>query len=360
MTSRPRVVLAHDYLVQAGGAERVVAEWAKGLDARTIVTLAYDPESTFDAFGGLDIEASLPPWLASQVERLLPLLPSIAARTNVSGGDVALVSSSGWAHRFRFQIPHLVYVHSPARWLYAADDYRVRLSAVRRAGLSMSTPLLRRGDAEVMSRARAIVANSAVTQERIRRAYGLESTVVHPPVEPVAVEPEAPARELPREFAVVVARDRGYKNVALACDAARAAGLAIVVVGSGSETLDDPAHGVHGLGRVTDAQLCWVYRQAAVLVAAAREDFGLTVIEAALEGTPAATIASGGYLETVNPGVNGFHAASATAPDLADAIRRARDLDPEACREWGRGFNREAHVERMARVIEDVLPRPVM
>ena len=29
----------------------------------------------------------------------------IAARTTVSGGDVALASSSGWAHRFRFEIP---------------------------------------------------------------------------------------------------------------------------------------------------------------------------------------------------------------------------------------------------------------
>jgi glycosyltransferase involved in cell wall biosynthesis len=360
MTSRPRVVLAHDYLVQAGGAERVVAEWVKGLDARTIVTLAYNPGSTFDAFHGLDVNASIPGWLANQVDRMLPLLPSIAARTNVSGGDVALVSSSGWAHRFRFHIPHVVYVHSPARWLYAADDYRVRLNSVRRAGLTMSTPLLRRGDTEVMGRARAVVANSTVTQERIRRAYGLESTVVHPPVEPVATEPKAPARELPREFAAIVARDRGYKNVALACDAAREAGLPIVVIGAGSGSLDDPSQGVYGLGRVTDAELCWVYRNAAVLVAAGREDFGLTVIEAALEGTPAATIGFGGYLETVKPGVNGYHAASATATDLAAAIRRARDLGPEACRAWGRSFNRDAHVERMARVIEDVLPGSAM
>ena len=92
--------------------------------------------------------------LATQVERMLPMLPSIAARTTVSGGDVALVSSSGWAHRFRFEIPHVVYVHSPARWLYAADDYRMRLSPIRRAGLAVSTPLLRRGDHDAM-RARA-------------------------------------------------------------------------------------------------------------------------------------------------------------------------------------------------------------
>lgn len=352
-----QLVLAHDYLVQVGGAERVVADWAAGFGAHTIVTLAYRPETTFEAFRGLDVRASIPRALSGQVERMLPALPAIAARTTVTGGDVALASSSGWAHRFRFDIPHVVYVHSPARWLYAAEDYRLRLSAFRRAGLALSTPLLRRGDVEAMRRARAVVANSAVTQERIRAAYGIESTIVHPPVDPVSAEAAAPARELPDAFAVVVARDRGYKNVPLVLAAAAEAGLPIVVVGAGSETMDDPASGVHGLGRVSDAELAWVYRRAAVVVGAGREDFGLTVLEAALEGTPAATVAAGGYLETVKPGVSGVHATSGTAEDLATAIRHARDLDPDACREWARGFRRDEHIARIARVLEEVVQR---
>ncbi|WP_165307274.1 glycosyltransferase [Agromyces binzhouensis] len=352
-----KLVLAHDYLVQVGGAERVVAEWAAGFDAQRVVTLAYRPESTFAAFAAMDVEASIPAAMSGQVERMLPALPAIAARTRVAGGDVALVSSSGWAHRFHYEMPHVVYVHSPARWLYAADDYRLRLSAVRRAGLAVSTPILRRGDAEAMARATAIVANSEVTRERIREAYGLESIVVHPPVEPVADEAVAPGRELPRDFAVVVARDRGYKNVSLAVEAARAAGLEIAVVGSGSESLDDPAEGVHGLGRATDAELCWVYRNAAVVIGAGREDFGLTILEAALEGTPAATVAAGGYLETVSPGVSGALAASATVDDLADAIRTARGVDPAGVRDWGRAFRRDAHVARLASLIEEAVGR---
>jgi glycosyltransferase involved in cell wall biosynthesis len=354
-----RIVLAHDYLVQVGGAERVVADWAAGFGAETVVTLAYRPETTFPAFGSLDVRATLPASLSGQVERMLPALPAIAARTVVTGGDIALASSSGWAHRFRYEMPHVVYVHSPARWLYAAEDYKLRLSPVRRAGLAVSTPVLRRGDREAMARAWAIIANSDATRERIRQAYGLESTVVHPPVEAVSAraEPMAPARVLPSAFAVVVARDRGYKNVPLAVDASREAGLAIVVVGAGSESLDDPAAGVHGLGRVSDAELAWVYRNAAVVIGAGREDFGLTVLEAALEGTPAATVAAGGYLETVRSGVSGAHATSATVSDLAAAIRRARDCEPELTREWGRGFGRDAHVARLSAVIDEAVAR---
>ncbi|WP_400997754.1 glycosyltransferase [Agromyces sp. GXQ0307] len=351
------LVLAHDYLVQVGGAERVVAEWAAGFGATQIVALAYRPEKTFEAFRDLEVRASIPVAMSGQVERMLPALPAIAARTTVSGGDVALASSSGWAHRFRYEMPHVVYVHSPARWLYAADDYRLRLSRVRRAGLALSTPVLRRGDAEAMARATAVVANSEVTRERIRAAYGLDSIVVHPPVEPVATDAAPPTRDLPDGFAVVVARDRGYKNVRLAVDAAREAGLAIVAIGAGSEAIDDPKSGVHGLGRVSDAELCWVYRHASVVLGAGREDFGLTVLEAALEGTPAATIAAGGYLETVRPGVSGVYATSGTASDLAEAIGFARALDPAVVREWGQRFRRDAHVARLDRLIHEVVQR---
>ena len=167
------------------------ASWPNGppgSDRTRVVTLAYRAAATFDEFRQLDVQATIPRRLATQVERMLPMLPSIAARTTVSGGDVALVSSSGWAHRFRFEIPHVVYVHSPARWLHAADDYRMRLSPIRRAGLAVSTPLLRRGDHDAIERAHAIVSNSEVTRDRMRAVYGLDSMVVHPPVEPVATE----------------------------------------------------------------------------------------------------------------------------------------------------------------------------
>jgi glycosyltransferase involved in cell wall biosynthesis len=114
---------------------------------------------------------------------------------------------------------------------------------------------------------------------------------------------------------------------------------------------------VHGLGRVDDDELCWLYREAAVIVGTAREDFGLTIVEAALEGTPAAVIAAGGYLETVADGENGFHAASPTAEGLAVAIRRAIEVPAVSCRQWSTRFGRDAHLARLARVMEEVVQR---
>ena len=141
-------------------------------------------------------------------------------------------------------------------------------------------------------------------------------------------------------------------------EAALAAGLAVVVVGAGSAEIDAPDDRIFGLGRVSDAELCWVYRHAAVVVGAAREDFGLTVLEAALEGTPAATIAAGGYLETVRDGESGFRVAEPTASALAGAIRRARDVGPEACRGWAEQFGIDRHVDRLRRAMDGALRVP--
>ncbi|WP_407668765.1 glycosyltransferase [Okibacterium fritillariae] len=140
----------------------------------------------------------------------------------------------------------------------------------------------------------ALVSNSETTRLRVKQAYGRDSIVIHPPVTSVSSTEEEPSRRLPSSYALVVSRNKGYKNVTLALDAAKIAGIAVAVVGSGSEQYDSPEDRVFGLGRLSDAQLLWLYSHASVIVGSAHEDFGLTVLEAGLCGTPAATLNRGG------------------------------------------------------------------
>ena len=64
-----------------------------------------------------------------------------------------------------------------------------------------------------------------------------------------------------------------------------------------------------------------------------------------------------GYLETVADGENGFRAAAPTPEALATAIHRAREVDSASCRAWGARFGRDAHLARLARVMEEVVQR---
>ena len=52
----------------------------------------------------------------------LPLLASASSQLRVDA-DLAIVSSSGWAHGFPTDGYKVVYCHNPARWLYQSDEY---------------------------------------------------------------------------------------------------------------------------------------------------------------------------------------------------------------------------------------------
>mgnify|MGYP003493932589 CR=1 FL=1 len=95
-------------------------------------------------------------------------------------------------------------------------------------------------------------------------------------------------------FLLAVARLLPYKNVEQVVDAFRLLpGLSLVVVGDGPErerlAVAAPAN-VRLVGEVGDATLRWLYEGCRGLVAASREDFGLTPVEAASFGKPVAAL----------------------------------------------------------------------
>ncbi|MCD1144956.1 glycosyltransferase [Kocuria sp. LUK] len=349
------IALAHDYFVQMGGAERVAAAWASHFGSSTISTLAYDQRNTFSTIDPSKVKAKLyGAFWSKHLHKFLPTLPLLARSVVVDNADVALVSTSGWAHQFRYNTPTVAYVHSPARWLYAAEDYKMGLSSVPRAGLYLTSNYLKQKDAPAMGRMDRLISNSVVTQERIWSAYGVDSEVVSPPVSPIAAQATAPARPLPDQFLLIVARNRGYKRIREAAEIARKAGRALVVIGGGTEELDTPEEAVIGLGRVSDGELKWLYQHADVLLATGREDFGLTVLEANLEGTPVVGIPSGGYLETIKPGVNGQLTSSQDLDSFGPAIFDALKVPANSCRQWATKFSLENHLTKLEEVMDDV------
>ena len=120
--STASVAIVHDYLNQRGGAERVVLELASIWPQAPIYTSLYRPESTFPEFERRDIRTSpldrLP--VDGGFRRLLPAVPGGVRALGTLPHDLVISSSSGWAHgvRTRPDALHVVYCHTPARWLY--------------------------------------------------------------------------------------------------------------------------------------------------------------------------------------------------------------------------------------------------
>jgi glycosyltransferase involved in cell wall biosynthesis len=321
------IVLAHDYLTQRGGAERVVLSLARAFPEASLFTSLYDPDGTFPEFGGLDVRTMpinrLAP-LRRHHRAALPLLAPSFSRLRISA-DVVVCSSSGWAHGARVEGRKIVYCHTPARWLYQADRYLRGRARPVHAAAGLLRSRLERWDKRAAASADLYLANSTAVAERIRSIYGLEAEVVPPPP---AITPEGPTRApagVEPGFVLCVSRLLPYKNVDAIVQAfATLPGERLVVAGTGpqEQALRTAAGANVSLaGGVADAELRWLYANCRALVAASHEDFGLTPLEAAGFGKPTAALRFGGFLDTVEEGRTRVFFEEPTAEAIAAGIR---------------------------------------
>ena len=320
-----------------------------------LYTSVYEPDGTFPEFADVDVRTSplnaIAP-LRHDPTRALALLAPTFSRMRVDA-DVAFCSSSGWAHGCRVTGRKIVYCHNPARWLYQADDYfgndarpaaRIALAALRR-------PLLR-WDRAAAASADMYLTQSRVVRARIAAAYDRDAELLPAPAVLAPDQPQtAPGPVAPGYF-LCVSRLQPYKNVDAVIDAFRTLAAPLVVVGTGPEqarlAANAPA-GVALVGRVTDAELRWLYANCAGVVAASYEDYGLTPIEALRFGKPSAVLRYGGFLDTVSDGETGVFFDQPEAAAIAAAVTRLRDTRwrPEAFVAAARPFQEDAFIVRL-------------
>jgi glycosyltransferase involved in cell wall biosynthesis len=319
--------IVHDYLNQRGGAERVVLELARIFPGAPVYTSLYRPESTFPEFKQLDVRTSpldrLP--VDARFRALLPLYPAAFRALSPLHEDVVVSSSSGWAHGIRTDpaSTHLVYCHTPARWLYETEAYLP--SGPKRALTAPLRAALGRWDRHAAHRADLYLANSEHVSRRIRTAYGIEADILHPPVRTDGLHPSPRGERL-----LVISRLLPYKRVDLVVDAATEAGLGLDVVGSGP-SLDElrsragPTVRFHG--RVEEGALRELLMGCRALCFPGSEDFGIVPVEANAAGKPVVGFADGGVLETQVAGETATFFGESTPVAALDAIRRADALE---------------------------------
>src|SRR4051794_657833 len=112
----PTVAIAHDYLNQFGGAERVTLEIAALWPDAPIYTSIYRPDSTFPEFRSRDVRTSrldrVP--VDGGFRSLAPLYPAAFRSHGVLEHDLVVSSSTGWAHGIHTseRTTHVVYCHA--------------------------------------------------------------------------------------------------------------------------------------------------------------------------------------------------------------------------------------------------------
>ena len=356
----PRVALIHDFLLDLRGAERVFAAICDAYPDADVFTAVYDPVGTEGRFAARDPQASFLQKLrpTSRTFRpLLPMYPHAIESLDLRGYDIVISSSSAWAHGVLVDpgATHVCYCHNPFR--YAWSEREATLAArnfVTRPPLRALLSRWRQWDWIAAQRVDAYIANSAVTAARIRRYFGRESAILHPPVELSRFAPGPVGQHY-----LVLAELMAHKRIDVAIRAFNALGLPLVVVGDGPEwrhlrRLAGPT--VRLTGRLSDGEVADLLRSARALVVTAEEEFGIAAVESLASGRPVIALRAGGVLETVTAGRTGWFYDDGDDPDsLAEAVRAfdVDAVDPRDCVASARRFGVEPFQDRLRAIVEE-------
>ncbi|MDQ1205648.1 glycosyltransferase [Microbacterium sp. SORGH_AS_0862] len=361
-------VLVHEWLAPRGGSENVFEELGRIFPDAERFCLWNASEGRFTDVGET--------WLARTPLRgrkaaALPLMPLAWRQLPETDAEWVLCSSHLFAHHARFRgpahsAPKLVYAHTPARYVWVPElDGRGGGAGARAVSRALK-PLDRKRAQEPV----AIAANSRFVAQRIADTWERDSVVIYPPV---AVDrfqrpPELSASDasrldtLPGQFLLGVSRFVPYKQLERVIDAGVAAGLPVVLAGSGPDearlrSIGETRHpgSVFFVDHPSTDLLNALYRRALSVVFAPIEDFGIIPVESMAAGTPVIANAVGGAAESVIDGETGAIIASWTPEELLAGVERATASRPERCVERATEFGADVFHERIRSWMQESL-----
>ena len=394
-------VLTHHWLVRRRGGERVLEALCELLPNSPVYTLVYDPDGFQDAepchpegaqrprdladpgagappFQGCGTAGAPPfqgwgtdsrpvrtsflqhiPGAKRHYPKLLPLMPLAARRMKLPPVDLVVCSDAAVAKAMtpdpRSKV--VCYCHSPARYVWdLAETYRETLPAVLRPFWPRLARRVREADRRAAQRVDQFVANSQHVAKRIRRHYGRDSVVVHPPVD----LPPTPATGPREDFYLCVGQHVHYKRLDLAVEACRKLKRRLLVIGEGPDVRRYQKLGhpnIEFLGWQAGSAVHEYYRRARALLFPGEEDFGIVPVEAMAHGCPVIAYGVGGATESVIDGQTGVWFGEQTPDCLVAAIERADAItfDSITMHAHTRQFSRERFLRKMRDVLISVL-----
>lgn len=324
-----RVALIHDHLMQKGGAERVLEVLQSLWPHSPTFTLVYDKSTMDDTFGHRDIRTSFLqklPFALAKYRWYLPFMPTATESYDLSEFDVVISSSSAFSKGIvtASDAIHLCYCHTPTRYLWSDSvSYVDELAAPKpvKAFLPMILSQLRVWDRLAADRVDHFIANSETVRRRIKKYYGRESDVIHPPVDTTKFH----ISSAPKTAFLVGGRLVAYKRYDLVVDAFTKLGFPLTVFGSGPAEADLRARAgsnVTFVGRVSDKERVRLFENAIAFIHPHEEDFGITAVESMAAGRPVIAYRKGGAVETVIDGVTGILFDEQSWEELADTVLR--------------------------------------
>ncbi|MFZ2975877.1 MAG: glycosyltransferase [Candidatus Moraniibacteriota bacterium] len=356
-----RIALVHDYLVQNGGAEKVLEAFCELFPYAPIYTLVYSKKLMHGSFAEKKITTSFLQKIPFAVarHRIFPqFMPFAIEQFDFSDYDIVLSDSSSFAKGIITgpKTLHICYMHTPMR--FAWDDcQKYNRDFYFPNFIKKLVPFfmnyIRLWDRVSADRPDKIIANSNFVARRIKKYFRRESVVINPPVN---VNNFKISREKDDYF-LIAGRLMAYKRFDIAIKAFNELKLPLRILGRGPEMkrlqkIAGP--NVKLLGRVSDEELRKHFSRCQAFIFPQEEDFGLTAIEAMASGTPLIAYNGGDIPEHMEEGKTGVFFHHQTVEDLVEVVRKFKnsDYDPYYIRQRVLEFDKEIFKAKIKEYIE--------
>jgi len=364
-----RVALVHEYMVQYGGAERVLESLRELFPKAPIFTLLYDPKSMYGKFKDADIRTSFLQKIpfAKKYHRLFPVLMPVAIEQfDLSYYDLVISDSASFAKGI-ITLPktkHVCYCHTPMR--FAWDDCQSYTKesdypSLIKKFVPFAMNYIRIWDEVAAKRVDHFIANSNFVASRIQKYYQRKSTVIHPPVDAREMQTQANQQGKQPKYFLAFARLLSYKNIEIAIDTFNQLGLPLKIVGVGPmmRKLKKKANSnIEFLGFISDEKKTEIYNNARAFIFPQEEDFGITAVEAIACGTPVIAYKGGGALETIIDGQSGMFFDEQTPESLLKAIYKfismENDFNSSEIQEHALQFDKEIFKKNIKSFIDKI------
>ncbi len=365
-----KVAIVYDRVNKWGGAERVLLSLHEIWPDAPLYTSVYDEKGAGWAKVFPQVKTSFLQKIpfVSKNHELVPFLTPLAFESfNFDEFDLVISVCSAEAksiitkpHTF-----HLCYCLTPTRYLWSGYHeylqtpglgFMDKLVKIFYPALSFG---LRNFDQIAAQRPDEYIAISKTVQNRIKKYYKRDSSIIYPSINTDKFEIRSSKFEKKEDFFLIVSRLVSYKRIDLAIEVFNKLKKKLVIVGKGRDegrlkSMAGP--NIIFVRELTMERLVRYYQDCNALIFPGREDFGLTVLEAMACGKPVIAFQKGGAAETVINKKTGLLFPEQNIASLSEAISEFTKLkfNPSDCREQALKFKEENFKVNFKNEVEDL------
>jgi glycosyltransferase involved in cell wall biosynthesis len=359
-----KIAIFQDYLAQNGGAERVTEAIHQALpeaDLHTTLAVPARVSPYLRWLGAKTTWMQALPAKSKLYRHYFLLYPFAVESARLEEYDLIVSSCCGYAKGVKRgkNAIHVCYCHNPMRWVWRFPEYMARESFSKpvRGALRLMVQGLKQWEMRAATRPDYYIANSHIVAERLKEAFGINATVIEPPIVTSRFQI---SRDLD-DYYLILSRLVSYKRLDIAVAACTRTGRRLVIIGDGPdrsrlESIAGPT--VTFLGRQSDEAVNRYASRCRALLFPGEEDFGMAPLEINAAGRPVIAYGAGGATETVIENLNGVLFSVQTQESLIEALEKAESITwhPSAIRRHAQRYDIRVFQNRLLTFLDQVSP----